>query len=118
MFLIPFIYKKNKSVYDIHIFHIFLNKGTMFLTNKNDLIDEFLNENELYYNKKVIQDDYCFIEIDKEKTNIPSFYTYNEKSDVECWRRFVCIGDNDNLHIDSTNPEFIQPVLKIIKSFS
>ena len=93
-----------------------MNKGTMFLRNENNLVDEFLNENELYYNKKVIQGDYCFIEIDREKTNISSFYTYNENSDVECWRRFVCIGENDNLHIDNTNPEFIQPVLKIIKS--
>jgi hypothetical protein len=118
MFLIPFIYKKNKGLYDIHIFHIFLNKGNTFLTNENDLVDEFLNENELYYNKKTIKDDYCYIQIDTEKTNISSFYTYNENSDVECWRRFVCIGENDNLHIDSTNPEFIQPVLKTIKSFS
>ena len=114
MFLIPFIYKKKESIYDIHIFHIFLNKGVMFL--EHSLVDEFLNENELFYKKKVVKDNFCYIEIDTDRTDISSFYTYNENSDVECWRRFIYIGSSDDLHIDRTNPEFILPVLDFIKS--
>jgi hypothetical protein len=114
MFLIPFIYKKKESMYDVHIFHIFLNKGIMFL--ENNLVDEFLNENELYYKEKIVDKNFCYIEIDTDKTDISLFYTYNENSDVECWRRFIYIGSSDDLHINKTNPEFILPVLDFIKS--
>ena len=114
MFLIPFIYKKRESLYDVHLFHIFLNKGVMFL--EHSLVDEFLNENELFYKRKVVKDNFCYIEIDTDRTDISLFYTYNENSDVECWRRFIYIGGSDDLHIDRTNPDFILPVLDFIKS--
>jgi hypothetical protein len=98
----------------IHIFHIFLNKGIMFL--EHNLVDEFLIENELYYIKKIEDKEFCYIEIDTERTDVSSFYTYNENSDVECWRRFIYIGSSDDLHINRTNPDFILPVLDFIKS--
>ena len=83
----------------------------MFLQEEN--IDDFLEINSIYSKNTIIDNDYCYIEIDTIKTDMSLFYTYNENSNVECWRRFILI-DNDEFHINSTNPEFIQPVLKKI----
>ena len=115
MFLIPFIYKKNESLYTIHKFNIFLNVGNLFLQMDLDEIDDFCKINGLYYNNKIIKDDYCYIEINKA-TDLKSFYSYTENSTAECWRNFILIGsmEEDSLHINNTNPEFILPVLKEI----
>jgi hypothetical protein len=116
MFLIPFIYKKTESIYQTHIFHIFLNKGTLFLQINKSEIDSFCKENEIYYSKKKIQGNKCFLEIDLLKTKIEDFYSYFENSEAECWRRFVLVGNSteDFLHINSTNPDFIEPILNEI----
>ena len=83
--------------------------------NENE-IDSFLEENELFFSKKQIVNNFCFIEMNLLKTNIQNFYSYTENSDAECWRRFIMIGndDEDYLHINTTNPEFIRPILKNI----
>jgi hypothetical protein len=118
MFLIPFIYKKNESFYTVHKFYIFLNNGTLFLQMDSNDIDEFCKINELYYSKKIIKDNYCYLEIN-ENTNLKNFYSYTENSNVECWRNFILIGsvEEDSLHINNTNPEFILNVLKEILNF-
>jgi hypothetical protein len=108
MFLIPFI---RRTKINVQIIYVFLNKGKMFLQEEN--IDDFLEINSIYSKNTIIDNDYCYIEIDTIKTDMSLFYTYNENSNVECWRRFILI-DNDEFHINSTNPEFIQPVLKKI----
>ena len=118
MFLIPFIYKKSDSIYPIHLFNIFLNNGNLFLQMEQDEIKDFCDTNGIYYiNMKTI-DDRCYIQVDSKKTVLQDFYSYFEKSDVECWRKFILIGnyEEDFLHINSTNPEFIQPILKCILS--
>ena len=56
MFLIPYIYKKTESIYPTHIFHIFLNKGILFLQVDN--IEPFCSENGLFYSSKKIVGDY------------------------------------------------------------
>ena len=116
MFLIPFIYKQSESIYPIHIFHIFLKKGISFLQIEEFEIDSFLEENEIFFTKKNIINNFCFVEINPLKTHIQNFYSYLENSDAECWRRFIMIGNEteDFLHINSTNPDFIRPVLKNI----
>jgi len=111
MFLIPFYYKRKESIFDVYYIYIFLNQGKSFIQEEN--IDNFLNENELYYRKKTIDNEYCYVEIDSFKTDINSFYNYNENSNAECWRRFIIIKD-DELHINDTNPEFILNNLKKI----
>ena len=118
MFLIPFIYKKSDSVYPNHLFNIFLNRGKSFLEMDTDEIDEFCKINGLYYTDMKIIDKFCYIRIDSKRTNIQNFYSYFENSEVECWRKFILRGnyDEDFLHINSTNPEFIQPILKCILS--
>ena len=110
MFLIPFILRKNE-IQRLNTIFVFLKQGKLFLQENS--VEEFLEENGLFYKSKKILNDYCYIEIDDTKTDLKSFYTYNENSDVECWRRFL-VFDNDELHINDTNPEFIQPVLKKI----
>lgn len=118
MFLIPFIYKKSDSIYPIHLFNIFLNNGNLFLQMEQDEIKDFCDTNGIYYiNMKTI-DDRCYIQVDSKKTVLQDFYSYFEKSDVECWRKFILLGnyDEDFLHINSTNPEFIEPILKDILS--
>lgn len=85
-----------------------------------DEIDDFCNENEIYFSKKTIKDEYCYLNIDSNKTVLNNFYSYVDNSDAECWRRFILSGnDNENyLHINETNPEFIQTVLKDILELS
>lgn len=113
MFLIPFLLKKSE---DFTKFFIFLEKGTQFIEIEKNEIDEFCKINELYFDKKIIKGKYCYIQI-SSKTNLKNFYTYTENSDAECWRRFI-VFENDILHVNSTNPEFIQPILKnIIEGF-
>ena len=116
MFLIPYLYKKKEALYLIHSFYIFLQKGNLLLQvdDVNNDINEFLEENGLYYRKKTILGEYCYIEIDSEKTDVNSFYSYIENNDAECWRRFLIVGSEDTLHINTTNPEFIQPILQKI----
>jgi hypothetical protein len=116
MFLIPFVYKKVENIYPIHRFHIFLNKGTLFLDLEESQIDVFCNTNELYFFKKTIINDVCYLEIDTTKTKMEEFYTYYENSENECWRRFILVGNytEDFLHVNSTNPEFITPILQTI----
>ena len=117
MFLIPYLYKKKEALYTIHSFYIFLQNGNLFLQMEENEIDDFLEDNGFFYKNKTIQQDYCFIAIDSEKTNINSFYSYIENSDAECWRRFLIVGSlkEDVLHINATNPDFIQPILKILE---
>ena len=88
-----------------------VTKNISFIQEEN--IDDFLKENGFYYTKKTIDNEYCYVEIDLFKTDINSFYNYNENSDVECWRRFITIKD-DALHINDTNPNFILNNLKKI----
>jgi len=115
MFLIPFIFKK---IEDFTKFLIFLDKGNKFLEVEENEIDEFCEVNEIYFDKKNIKENYCYIQI-SQKTNLKNFYNYTEAldSNAECWRRFI-VFDNDILHVNSTNPEFIQPILNnIIEGF-
>jgi len=109
MFLIPFLYKK---IDDIQKFLIFLDKGTEFIEIDESMINEFCEINEIYFDNKIIKGQYCYLNI-SSKTDLKNFYTYTENSDAECWRRFI-LFDNDVLHINSTNPEFIQSILKNI----
>jgi len=110
MFLIPYIYSKNEGLYNIHRFYIFLNQGKSFIEEDN--INEFCNDNDIFYDKKDIINNICYIRVTKE-TNIKQFYSYTENSNAECWRNFILFED-DSLHVNSTNPEFIQPILKLI----
>jgi hypothetical protein len=116
MFLIPFIYKKTNSIYTTHLFNIFLNRGNLFLQIEQDDIIEFCKLNGIYFTNMKIIDNNCYIEIDSKKTSVQDFYSYFENSDAECWRKFILIGnyDEDFIHINSTNPDFIQPILKDI----
>jgi len=118
MFLIPFIYKKIDSIYSTHIFNIFLNRGNLFLQMEQDEIKEFCDKNGIYYKKMVTIDERCYIEVDSKKTTLQDFYSYFENSDVECWRKFILIGnyEEDYIHVNNTNPEFIEPILKEILS--
>ena len=109
MFLIPFLFKK---LDDIQKFFIFLDKGIQFIEVEKDEIDEFCEINEIYFDKKIIKEKYCYLQVNK-KTNLQNFYTYTENSDAECWRRFI-LFENDILHVNSTNPEFIQSILNTI----
>jgi len=116
MFLIPFIYKKINSIYTTHLFNIFLNRGNLFLQIEQDDIIEFCKLNGIYFTNMKIIDNNCYIEIDSKKTSLEDFYSYFENSDAECWRKFILIGNynEDVIHINSTNPDFIQPILKDI----
>jgi hypothetical protein len=109
MYLIPFLYNKQE---DLCKFYIFLDKGNKFIEMDSSEIDDFCEVNGIYYDKKNIKDDYCFIKVNS-KTDLKSFYSYTENSGAECWRYFI-LFNNDILHINSTNPEFIQPILKMI----
>jgi hypothetical protein len=108
MFLIPFIHRTNLNV---HYIYVFLNQGKMFIQEDN--IEEFLEINCMFPKKIVSDNEYSYIEIDTEKTDIKSFYTYNESAAFECWRRFT-IFEDDALHTNETVPEFIKNVLKKI----
>jgi len=119
MFLIPFIYKKVENIYTSHIIYVFLQRGTLFLQLDSSEIDSFCNDNQLYYKNKLVKDKFCYLEIDTEATNLKDFYSYYENSEAECWRKFVLVGnfEEDFLHINDSNPEFITPILKNIISF-
>ena len=108
MFLIPIIHRTNSNV---HYIYIFLNQGKMFIQEED--VEEFLEINCMFSKRIVSDKEYSYIEIDTEKTDIKSFYTYNESSTFECWRRFTMF-ENDTLHINDTAPEFIKTVLKKI----
>ena len=105
-----------ESIYPIYLFYVFLNKGKLFLQINSEELDDFCNENGFRYNKKTIQNEYCYLEINTESTDIKSFYSYIDNDEAECWRRFIYIGNDteDFLHINNTNPDFIQPVIKEI----
>jgi len=106
MFLIPYICSKNENYTR---FYIFLNQGKFFININLDEIDDFCNDNEIYYDKKNILEDYCYLQI-SNKTNLKQFYSYTENSSAECWRTFLYF-ENNILDINSTNPEFIQSIL-------
>lgn len=116
MFLVPYILIKKESIYPVYIFHILLYQGTLLLQMDYVEVDSFCNENEIYFTKKTIDKEYCYLEIDQNKTNLKNFYSYVENSDAECWRRFIMIGNEseDFLHINKTNIESIQNILKNI----
>ena len=80
---------------------------------QEDDVEEFLEINCMFPKKIVFDNEYSYIEIDTEKTDIKTFYTYNESSTFECWRRFT-IFEDDAFHINGTAPEFIKNVLKKI----
>ena len=109
MFLIPYVFAKNET---FTRFYIFLNQGKLFINIIPEEIDEFCNDNEIYYDKKTILGDYCYLKISK-KTNLKHFYSYTENSNAECWRTFLYF-ENNILDVNSTNPEFIQPILNTI----
>ena len=109
MFLIPYIYLQNEN---INRFYIFLNQGKLFLQMHKNEIEDFCKENEIYFSKQDFFDDYCYIKVSKN-TNLKQFYSYTENSSAECWRNFIYFED-DSVHINTTNPEFIQPILKNI----
>ena len=64
-------HKVSKNVFAIKV----INKAKIL---EHDLVDEFLNENELYYIKKIEDKEFCYIEIDTERTDMSLFYTYND----------------------------------------
>ena len=74
MFLVPYILIKKESIYPVYVFHIFLYQGTLLLQMNWDEIDDFCNENEIYFIKKNIIDDYCYLEIDQTKTILKTYY--------------------------------------------
>jgi len=108
MFLIPYIHRTNSN---IHYIYVFLNQGKLFINEEN--IDEFLEINCMFSKRIVSDNEYSYIEVDTEKTDIKTFYTYNESSAFECWRRFTIFRD-DALHTNETVPDFIKSVLKKI----
>ena len=116
MYLIPYIYEKKQSMYPVHLFHIFLINGTLLLQVEESEIEEFCNTNELFYKKKTIKNNYCYVQIDTDKTNLNSFYFYTENVQHECFRLFILVGNynEDFLNTNDTNPEFIKPVLQTI----
>jgi hypothetical protein len=120
MFLVPFIHRILESIYTSHIVHVFLQHGTLFLQLEPSEVDSFCSENGLFYKRKVINENYCYLEIDTEATNLKDFYSYYENSEAECWRKFVLVGnlEEDFLHVNDSNPEFILPVLKSILELS
>ena len=112
MFLIPYVIKKTDNIYK---FYIFLNQGKLFIQMDNSEIDEFCSSNDIYFSKKDIIGDYCYLNVSPLKTNLKQFYSYTENSSAECWRTFIYF-ENDSLNVNSTNPEFIQPVINILLS--
>jgi hypothetical protein len=109
MFIIPYITSKNENVIR---FYIFLNQGKLFINMEIYEIDDFCIDNDIYYEKKDFKEDYCYLKI-SNKTNLKQFYSYTENSNAECWRTFI-LFENDCFNVNSTNPEFIQPILTTI----
>jgi len=63
MYLIPFLYNKQE---DLCKFYIFLDKGNKFIEMDSSEIDDFCEVNGIYYDKKNIKDDYCFIKVNSK----------------------------------------------------
>lgn len=95
MYLIPFFQQKETGLSGIMIIKvcIFLSHGGTALLEGFEAteVNSFCQENG-FVSKRVFQKgEHIFIEIDSKKTDISSFYTFEEafKTQNECWRTFV-----------------------------
>jgi hypothetical protein len=115
MYCVPFYRKleKTSSGNTIQKVVLFLGKGgTAPLDGfQPHDIQGFCTENGFVVKQQLQNDSTIFLEVDPAKTDISSFYTFEEayKTMNECWRTFILILSpeqtdswNVNLYFDST----------------
>lgn len=110
MKLVPFLLKEKKekdnelTMYKLTIFLRHAGKAIWKteesgLLTKSELIKEYLEPNEIYSNKIIIDsvNNIAFIEIDEAKLKFNEFYSWEESmalaSKPECWRSFYFFID-------------------------
>jgi hypothetical protein len=100
----------------IHTIHILCDNGGESLWNEEGPIDECLEPNDIFHKKLDISKNYVYAEINEEKTNIKSMYSYEEiepNSDILCWRRFIYITEPTGNQLIRV-PELFEQILKDI----
>jgi hypothetical protein len=70
---------------------------------KEQIQTEYLQPNGFHTKRMWISDDIVYIEVDKENTNVSSFYTWEEAlacpEKPECWRAFYFFQDAIQAHL-------------------
>lgn len=106
MIIIPYIYSSktisNKQI--VYTFNVLCEGGQSFWQESCSIIQKALEPNDLFAKKitkyKMNNQEYYFVEIDMQKTDLDSMYNWNELSinDTEtlCWRKFHIFTNMDN----------------------
>lgn len=111
MFIVPFFYTSRTNG-DLKMYRltIFLSDGgkSGWKTDEEyqtagQIETEYLNPNGIYMVDCIIENDIAWVKVDKTKTNMIDFYTYNEivknstaTAITECWRNFYFFRDENN----------------------
>lgn len=101
MFILPWLEREAKSSTGTvsHALQFFLEKGgTRLLSIEPAQEEEFLSENGLVPLEKFQESGIQFVKINKEKTDMSSFYSFNEEDAkvLEAWRTFLWIGERES----------------------
>lgn len=120
MYIIPFIYKKNKLLNNLEIHTIYL------ISQGNQLWEEEDNTNIdvdiIEGNDFVLLSPYkrhgntIYIPLNPDKTNMDDMYIWNEvepNTDLLCWKKFSVIYSNNKLWLPAPDKE-TNDVLELI----
>ncbi len=120
MYIIPFIYKKNKLLnnLEIHTIHIISQGNQLWEEADNTNIDVDIIEG----NDFVLLSPYkrhgntIYIPLNPDKTNMDDMYIWNEvepNTDLLCWKKFSVIYSNNKLWLPAPDKE-TNDVLELI----
>ncbi len=98
MFILPWLQREAKSPMGTtsRAFQFFLDKGgTQLLSIEPAQELAFLSENGLVSENSFTADSIRFVKINREKTDLSAFYSFNEEDvkGLEVWRTFLWIGE-------------------------
>ncbi len=121
MYLIPYFKKEETTFLGNKLMKIVLflgNGGTTFLDGVQEKeAQSFCNENGFVLMKKFKTANGIFLEIDPKKTEIASYYSFEEafKTNNECWRTFIYVISDENKDIWNVNSLFEEtPFSKVL----
>jgi hypothetical protein len=127
MIIIPYIYSSktisNKQI--VHTLKVLCEGGQGFWQESCNSIQKALAPNDLFAKTitkhKMNNQDYYFVEIDTQKTDLNSMYMWNELSENDtetlCWRTFYIFTNIDNtIWLKIPNDKIFNTLCVILKT--
>jgi hypothetical protein len=112
MYIIPFIYKKNKLLnnLEIHTIHLISQGNQLWEEADNTNIDiDIIEGNDFVLLSAYRQyGNIIFIPLNPDKTNMDDMYIWNEvepNTELLCWKKFSVIYSNNKLWLPAPDKE-------------